>query len=89
MFCTFLLTGHLSFYDPFPHSTNELINVVHLHMRGQKSDFNIVFFCWGGGGGWWGMWQRACSCQANSHFTGFFTGSDPVKNALFTGFEIF
>ena len=49
MFCTFLPTGHLSFYDPSPHSTNELINVVHLHVQGQKSDFNIVFF-WGGGG---------------------------------------
>ena len=41
------------------------------------------FIYWGGG------WQHACSCQANSHFTGFFTGSDPVKNALFTGIEIF
>ena len=50
MFGTFLPTGHLSFYDPSPHSTNELINVVHLHMQGQKPDFNIVFFCWGGGG---------------------------------------
>jgi len=30
------------------------------------------------------------SYQVNSsHFRGFFTGSDPVKNALFTGFEIF
>ena len=38
---------------------------------------------------YWGGWQHACSCQANSHFTGFFTGSDPVKNALFTGIEIF
>ena len=43
MFCTFLPTGHLSFYDPSPHSTNELINVVHLQVQGQKSDFNIVF----------------------------------------------
>ena len=42
-FCTFLPTGHLSFYDPSPHSTNELINVVHLQVQGQKSDFNIVF----------------------------------------------
>ena len=51
----------------------------------QQSDFNIVFFCWGGGE----IWQT-CTCQVNSsHFRGFFTGSDPVKNALFTGFEIF
>ena len=30
---------------------------------------------WGGGG----IWQHACSYHANSHFTGFFTGSDPWK----------
>ena len=30
-----------------------------------------------------------CSCQVNSsHFRGFSKGSDPVKNALFTGFDI-
>ena len=26
---------------PSPHSTNELINFVHLHVQGQKSDFNM------------------------------------------------
>ena len=51
MFCTILPTGHLSFYDPSPHSTNELINVVHLHVQGQKSDFNTVFLVAAGGGG--------------------------------------
>ena len=73
---------------PLP-SLNQWINVVHLHAEGEKSDFNIVFFCCGGGGAGWGICQHACSCQANSHCTGFFTVSDPVKNILFTGFEIF
>ena len=30
------------------------------------------------------LWQQVKS----SHFRGFFTGSDPVKNALFTGFPV-
>ena len=49
----------------------------------------LLFFCVGGGGGGGRIWQHACGCQANFNFTGFLTGSDPVKNALFTGFEIF
>ena len=53
--------------------------------RGQKSDFNIVFFVGAGRGETSGN-----ICEVNSsHFRGFFTGSDSVKNALFTGFEIF
>ena len=90
MFCTFLPTGHLSFYDPSPHSTNELINVVHLHVLEQKSDFNIVFFCWGGGG--WGLVYGNIHAAARQTLISqglYFTGSDPVKNALFTGFDIF
>ena len=52
---------------------------------GQKSDFKINFFVWGVEG----RSLATCSCQVNSsHFRGFFTGSDPVKNALFTGFDI-
>ena len=53
---------------------------------GQKSDFNINFL--------FAEWRQGrslatCSCQVNSsHFRGFFTGSDLVKNALFTGFDI-
>ena len=51
---------------------------------GQKSDFNINFLF----GEWRGdLWQYAAA-RNSSHFRGFFTGSDPVKNALFTGFDI-
>ena len=50
---------------------------------GQKLDFNLTLR---------GLERSLAtySYQVNSsHFRGFFTGSDPVKNALFTGFEIF
>ena len=51
--------------------------------RGQKSDFNIVFFVEGED-------LATCSSQENSsHFRGFFTGSDRVKNSLITCFDIF
>ena len=45
---------------------------------------HCIFF---GGGGAWGEISGNI-CQVNSsHFRVFFTGSNPVKNALFTGFE--
>ena len=72
---------------PLPSLNKWIDQCCSLARAGQKSDFNIVIFFFFLGGG--GIKQHACSCQANFHFTGFFTVSDPVKNALFTGFKIF
>ena len=63
----FLTHRTLIFYDPSPHSTNELISVVHLHVHGQKSDFNIVFF-FGGGGGYGNMHEAATQTPISQGF---------------------
>ena len=41
---------------------------------GRNQTSTLYFFCWGGGGGPPRGQRHACSCQANSHFTGFSTG---------------
>ena len=88
--CTFLPTGHLFFYDLTPPLTQPMNQCCSLARGGREIRLQHCIFLFRGGGGWGrGIWQHACSCQANSHCTGFFTVSDPVKNILFTGFEIF
>ena len=59
MFCTFLLTGHLSFYDPSPHSINESI-LFTWTLRGRNQTSTCEYTAWNEMGTWIKIRVRTC-----------------------------